>query len=70
LKIFVKSHFPEEMRKARVDWQLVVYGKAAHSFTNREATNDPAKGAAYNGKADRRSWEKRRNSSGPAGAYY
>jgi dienelactone hydrolase len=49
--------FEEEMRKAGVDWQLVSYGGAVHSFTNPEAGNDPSKGAAYNEKADRRSWE-------------
>jgi dienelactone hydrolase len=49
--------FEEEMRKGGVDWQLVTYGGAVHSFTNPEAGNDPSKGAAYNDKADRRSWE-------------
>jgi dienelactone hydrolase len=45
------------MRKGRVDWQMVVYGGAVHSFTNSESGNDPSEGAAYNEKADRRSWE-------------
>ena len=49
--------FQDEMRKAGVDWQMVSYGGAVHSFTNPEAGNDPSKGAAYNEKADRRSWE-------------
>ncbi len=49
--------FQDEMRKGHVDWQMVFYGGAVHSFTNPEAGNDPAKGAAYNEKADRRSWE-------------
>ena len=66
----IPRRLQEEMRKARVDWQLVVYGEAAHSFTNREAANHPAKGAAHNDKTDRRSWEKQRNSSRPTGAYY
>jgi dienelactone hydrolase len=47
----------DEMRKAGVDWQLVMYGGAVHTFTNRDAGTDPSKGAAYNEKADRRSWE-------------
>jgi len=47
--------FQNEMRKAGVDWQMVIYGGAVHSFTNPEAGNDPSKGAAYNEKADRRS---------------
>jgi dienelactone hydrolase len=49
--------FEDEMRQAKVDWELVKYGGAVHSFTEREAGNDPSKGAAYNEKADRRSWE-------------
>lgn len=49
--------FEDEMRKAGVDWQLVSFGGAVHSFTHKEAGNDNSKGAAYNEKADRRSWE-------------
>jgi dienelactone hydrolase len=49
--------FEEEMRAAGVDWQLIVYGGAVHSFTNPAAGNDKSKGAAYNAAADRRSWE-------------
>jgi dienelactone hydrolase len=49
--------FEEEMRKAGVDWELVKYGGAVHSFTNPAAGNDNARGAAYNAKADARSWE-------------
>lgn len=49
--------FADEMRKGGVDWQLVMYGGAVHSFTNPAAGNDPSKGAAYNEKADRRSWQ-------------
>lgn len=49
--------FQEEMRRAGIDWQMAIYGGAVHSFTNREAGNDPSKGVAYNEKADRRSWE-------------
>ena len=49
--------FADEMRKARVDWQLVMCGGAVHSFTNPASGNDPSKGVAYNEKADRRSWQ-------------
>jgi len=49
--------FQEEMRQAGVDWQLVAYGGAVHSFTDWNAGNDNSKGAAYNEKADKRSWE-------------
>jgi dienelactone hydrolase len=51
------AKFEEEMRKAKVDWQLVKYGGAVHSFTNPGAGDDNSKGAAYNAKADARSWE-------------
>jgi dienelactone hydrolase len=40
-----------------VDWQLVKYSGAVHAFTNPEAGNDPSKGAAYNERADKSSWE-------------
>ncbi|TGL48936.1 dienelactone hydrolase family protein [Leptospira wolffii] len=57
---FVKSEevlaFQDEMRKSGVDWQFVSYGGAVHSFTIKEAGNDNSKGAAYNEKADKRSW--------------
>lgn len=49
--------FQQEMRKGSVDWQMVSYGGAVHSFSNPDAGNDPSKGNAYNEKADRRSWE-------------
>ena len=49
--------FEDEMRAGGVDWQLVVYGGAVHSFTNPAAGNDKSKGAAYDARADRRSWE-------------
>lgn len=49
--------FEDEMRAGRVDWQLVIYGGAVHSFTNPAAGNDNSKGAAYNAEAERRSWE-------------
>ena len=49
--------FQDEMRKAKVDWQFVAYGNAVHSFTDWNAGNDNSKGAAYNEKADKRSWE-------------
>ena len=49
--------FCAELRDAKVDWQLISYGGAVHSFTLREAGDDNSKGAAYNAKADQRSWE-------------
>lgn len=58
---FVKADevaaFKDEMRKGAIDWQFVSYSNAVHSFTNKAAGSDNSKGAAYNEKADRRSWE-------------
>ena len=49
--------FKEEMKKGNVNYQFISYAGAVHSFTNTEAGNDPSKGAAYNEKADKQSWE-------------
>jgi dienelactone hydrolase len=46
-----------ELRAAKVDWQMVKYGGAVHSFTDWGAGSDNSTGAAYNEKADKRSWE-------------
>jgi dienelactone hydrolase len=53
--------FQNEMRKAGADWQIIFYGGAVHSFTNPDAGSDKAKGAAYDEKADRRSWQSMRD---------
>jgi dienelactone hydrolase len=49
--------FENEMRASAVDWQLIKYGGAVHAFTQPSAGHDNSKGAAYNEKADKRSWE-------------
>ncbi len=49
--------FQDEMRKGNVDWQMVYYGDAVHSFTQTKAGTDKSKGNAYNEKADKRSWK-------------
>jgi dienelactone hydrolase len=48
--------FVEEMNTAQADWHMVSYADAVHSFTEKEAGDDPSKGVAYNEKADERSW--------------
>ncbi len=48
--------FEEEMRKAGVDWQIIKYGGAVHSFTHFDQPMKPGAGAGYNEKADKRSW--------------
>ncbi len=48
--------FLAEMEAAGVDYQLVMYAGAVHAFTQRDAGDDPSRGAAYDAEADRRSW--------------
>jgi dienelactone hydrolase len=48
--------FHDEMKAAKVDYQFVGFGGAVHSFTVKEAGDDPSKGMAYDEKADKRSW--------------
>ncbi len=52
----VVQAFEQEMRQGGVDWQLVAYGGAVHSFTDWDAGSDISRGFAYDAKADRRSW--------------
>lgn len=49
--------FLSEMRAAGADYQFIAYSGAVHAFTQNEAGNDNSKGAAYNEKADKRSWQ-------------
>lgn len=49
--------FQNEMRTAKADWEMVYYANSVHSFTDKNAGNDNSKGAAYNEKAEKRSWE-------------
>jgi dienelactone hydrolase len=48
--------FEAEMKAAAVDYKLIKYPGAVHSFTHKAAGNDNSKGAAYNAAADRDSW--------------
>lgn len=54
------SSIQEELTKAKIDWQLHIYGNTSHAFTNPEANNRQM-GLIYNEKADKRSWESMRN---------
>jgi len=48
--------FEKEMRAANVDWRLIMYGGAVHSFTQPMADGSMP-GAKYNERADKRSWQ-------------
>ena len=50
------KNFQNEMRSAKADWQMDYYANAVHAFTDKNAGSDNSKGAAYNEKADKRSW--------------
>ena len=49
--------FQQEMKDAKADWQMIFYANAVHAFTDKDAGNDNSKGAAYNEKAEKHSWE-------------
>jgi dienelactone hydrolase len=50
--------FQQEMRDTKADWEMIYYADSVHAFTDPEAGNDNSKGAAYNEKAAKRSWER------------
>jgi dienelactone hydrolase len=47
----------EELRLAKVDWQVITYGGAQHAFTNRDADQRNIPGLRHHAAADRRSWQ-------------
>ncbi len=49
--------FEQEMKSAGVDYRVIQYPGAVHSFTVPDAGNDPSKGVAYNPEADKKSWD-------------
>lgn len=51
--------FTEEMTRRQVDWQIHIYGQAAHSFTNPEAHDDEM-GLRYHALTEQRSWQNTR----------
>lgn len=53
--------FLAEMEAVHADYQLIMYSGAVHAFTQKGAGDDPSQGAAYDAKADRRSWLAMRN---------
>ena len=48
--------FQQEMAAAETDWQLIVYGRALHSFTNRNVAGMGDPRMDYDPSADRQSW--------------
>ena len=52
-----RNAFEEEMVKGGVNWQMNLYGEAAHSFTNPAAGDLKTPGIEFHAETDRRSWE-------------
>lgn len=50
--------FEKELKSHHVQYELIRYKGAVHSFTEKGAGNDTTKGAAYNEEADIKSFEK------------
>ncbi len=48
--------FKAEMEKSKANLTFIAHPGAVHSFTKKEAGDDPTKGQAYNAKADEESW--------------
>jgi dienelactone hydrolase len=51
-----RTEFEAEMRAGGVDWRMILYGNAQHSFTNELASSYGMPGIAYDEAADTRSW--------------
>jgi dienelactone hydrolase len=52
-----RADFEVEMRDARADWQMHLYGNTVHSFTNPEAAKrNMPEAIRYSAEADARSW--------------
>jgi len=51
-----RSAFEEEMRTARIDWQMHLYGGVKHSFTHPNASQSGLPGLEYHRPSAERSW--------------
>lgn len=51
-----RAEFVAEMSAAGIDWQMNVYGRAAHSFTNPDIASWNIPGFAHEAESDARSW--------------
>ena len=56
-----RDAFIAEMQAGGVDYQMLLYGNAGHSFTNREVDAMNIPGFAYHAPTDQRSWQAMRN---------
>lgn len=49
--------FWNEFNRTDADWDVRIYSNAVHSFTQKNAGDEPSTGQAYNRRADRLSWK-------------
>jgi dienelactone hydrolase len=56
IPVLERQAFAEEMQAGSVDWRLIVYGGAQHSFTNPSAGRVGLPGLEYHQLSDERSW--------------
>jgi dienelactone hydrolase len=49
--------FQDNLKAAGANWEMIIFGKARHSFTNPDADKVGADALAYDKQADTRSWE-------------
>lgn len=50
------QNFQAALQKGKVDWQMIYYGGARHSFTNPDADDRGIENLKYDKDADQRSW--------------
>jgi dienelactone hydrolase len=48
--------FQDALRKSKMDWQMILFANAVHSFTNPASGSDATKGVAFDSLATKRSW--------------
>ena len=53
----VIQNYVAAMETSGLDWQMIFYGGAKHSFTNPDADKAGMEGLKYSKSADKRSWE-------------
>jgi len=51
-----RADFEAEMKKGNVDWRMTLYGGAAHSFMNVQASQMSMPGIAYHAPTEERAW--------------
>ena len=56
-----RDAFVKEMREGGADWQMIVYGRAGHSFTNPDVDALGVAGFKYDQSTDKRAWKAMRD---------